>query len=539
MIPVPSNTADAIGQGAQHCDSRSLLASKFVFLRTKMNEARQIALDTFVDGGLDRLSRMRNKWEDVVANGKSYDPEVQEAGYHLEDTLPPSERMAEPPVDARFSERWLGFLKRDLKLSEADLLFAQLQSRLMVDMAGGVLENAGLNLDRWSGLPVIAGSAVKGCARRMSLAALRDWSESGHPLAVTANAFAPACRDFETADEMLVAIARGFGWVEQDWGEDGDFFWACDKKMEKLTAAAAVLAKASGLPFDPAKPLGKQLGSRVGGATFFSAWPVAYSGLGDQPKLGTLELDILTSHHPEYYAEPPEPKLPQNDPKWLRWQRDHDDWERQWGKAPDVESPNPVIFPTVAPKQVFVFAVTSADSAVVEHARRWLALGLELCGLGSKTAAGYGWFLPLNRVQAFQSEEDQRLASAQKCHEALLQQEAERQANIAREAEQKKMEAEAAAEQKRIKEAKDQAELLARRTPDEWLQTFRTITDDQKFAETAKRFPTMLEAERHGFTLALADGSRKETRKRWHKKKPELIQPWIGFAAKLSPPIPL
>jgi CRISPR/Cas system CMR subunit Cmr6 (Cas7 group RAMP superfamily) len=48
----------------------------------------------------------------------------------------------------------------------------------MVNMAGGVMENAGLCLDRF-GLPYIPGSAVKGCARRTALAALREWCETG------------------------------------------------------------------------------------------------------------------------------------------------------------------------------------------------------------------------------------------------------------------------------------------------------------------------------------------------------------------------
>jgi CRISPR-associated protein Cmr6 len=472
MIPVSSNTREAIGKGAQHCDSRSLLASKFVFLRTKFNEARQIALDTFVDGGLDRLHGMRDEWKAAVKTGRNYDPAVEEAGYHLDDTLALSERVAEPAVDARFSERWLDFLKSNLNLTEADLLFAQLQSRLMMDMAGGVIENAGLCLDRWSGLPVISGSAVKGCAH--------------------------------------------------------------------LTAAAAVLAKASGITFDPAKPPGKQLGSRVGGAAFFSAWPVVRPGVPDQPKnLGNLELDILTSHHTKYYAEPPEPDLPHNNRKWLEWKREHDEWQREWGDAPDVESPNPVVFPAVAPGHVFVFAVKAADSQIGGHARRWLALGLELFGLGSKTAAGYGWFLPLGRRQAFESEVDERLADAQKRRETLLLREAERLAEIALEAERRKKEAEVEAQRILAENAKTQAEALARRTPDEWLKNFRAIKEDQKFAETAKRFPEMMEAERHGFAMALAEDTRKETRKRWRKNKPQLIQPWIEFAAKLSPPIVL
>ena len=48
-----------------------------------------------------------------------------------------------------------------MRLDPAQRLFAQLQARLMVNMAGGVMENAGLCLDRF-GLPYIPGSAVKG-----------------------------------------------------------------------------------------------------------------------------------------------------------------------------------------------------------------------------------------------------------------------------------------------------------------------------------------------------------------------------------------
>jgi CRISPR-associated protein Cmr6 len=539
MIPVPSNTLEAIGNGAQHCDSRSLLSAKFVFLQ-RIPESRQIALDTFVDGGLDRLSAMRAKWRETADNSRS-ERDVQEAKDNLNDTEPLRERTIEAPVDTRFSERWLKFLKTDLRLADAELLFAQLQSRLMVDMAGGVLENAGLNFDRWSGLPVIPGSAVKGCARRLSLAALREWSESKSSgrLDEATNAYAPACKDFESPETMLAAIAEAFGWVEQDWEENGDFRWACCDRKDVFNAAAMALANSCSLTLDPAKPLPKQLGSRVGGAVFLAAWPVAYPGVPDQPKLGKLELDILTSHHPEYYKEPPEPDLPHSDRKWLEWKREHDEWQREWGNAPDVEAPNPVVFPAVARGHVFVFTVTAKDTVVGNLTRRWLSLGLEILGLGSKTAAGYGWFLPLDRRDSFVQEQDHRLAEAQGRHELLLQQEAERQASSAREAEEKKKQEEVEADQQRADEAKAQAELLARRTPNEWLQTFTAISDDQKFAETAKRFPTMLEAERQGFAMALAYESRKDTRKRWSKKKPELIQPWIEFAAKLSPPIPL
>ena len=46
---------------------------------------------------------------------------------------------------------WLQFLREGLRLPDSQLLFGQLQSRLIVNMAGGVLENGGLCLDRRTG----------------------------------------------------------------------------------------------------------------------------------------------------------------------------------------------------------------------------------------------------------------------------------------------------------------------------------------------------------------------------------------------------
>src|SRR5208282_3126445 len=78
---------------------------------------------------------------------------------------------------------------------------AQLQSRLMVNMAGGVMENAGLCLDRF-GLPYIPGSAVKGCARRMAIQRLIEVE-------------LPSVKS-----DLLIQIALAFGWGEQDWSSE-------------------------------------------------------------------------------------------------------------------------------------------------------------------------------------------------------------------------------------------------------------------------------------------------------------------------------
>src|SRR5438034_1425306 len=112
----------------------------------------------------------------------------------------------------------------------------------MVNMAGGVMENAGLCLDRF-GLPYIPGSAVKGCARRAALAALLEWCEAGgqpeHKPIGNDNPCAETCAKFDSPAQMLSAIARVFGWCEQDWKKDSDFAWACDAKLDVVWKAVA------------------------------------------------------------------------------------------------------------------------------------------------------------------------------------------------------------------------------------------------------------------------------------------------------------
>jgi CRISPR type III-B/RAMP module RAMP protein Cmr6 len=215
-------------------------------------------------------------------------------------------------------------------------------------MSGGVMENAGVCLDRY-GMPYIPGSAIKGCARRAALRALREWTAAGEkPEAPLHSAVEP----FSSPEEMLAHIARVFGWVEQDWTHpSSDFLWACSDQKDVLSRTRALPA------LDAA--------SRAGSVCFFSAYPDADPG---------LELDILTCHHGEYYG---------ND---------------QADFAPDTENPNPVTFPAVKPQtegHFFTFAIAPAKPAfepLLTYAKAWLQIGLEVFGIGAKTAAGYGWF---------------------------------------------------------------------------------------------------------------------------------------------------
>jgi len=278
-----------------------------------------------------------------------------------------------------------------MRLDPAQLIFAQLQSRLMVNMAGGVMVNAGLCLDRF-GLPYIPGSAVKGCARRAALATLHEWCETGSKPADKEhekNLFTAACASFNSPTEILAAIAHVFGWSEQDWSQkknDGrfvsDFAWACGDKQEEIwkkTAEQLASQLHVAIRDEHKETPWKSLPNFAGSISFLPAYPVDLGKTGkvdglpvEIPLLGKLELDIVTCHHGDYYAS-----------------KDPDK------KATDTEEPVPVVFPAVAVGHVFAFALLAlrgCDKELLTHARAWLTTGLQTFGLGAKTAAGYGWF---------------------------------------------------------------------------------------------------------------------------------------------------
>ncbi len=105
----------------------------------------------------------------------------------------------------------------------------------------------------------------------------------------------------------------------------------------------------------------------------------------------------------------------------------------------------------------------------------------------------------------------------------------------------KKKQAEAEEQRKAQAEAETKAraekERLTRLPAHERFKDEYSKLADEPFATQAKKFTEMTDDQRHGFILALKE--KKETAKRWAKKKPELIKPWQDYAKKLQPPIEL
>lgn len=115
-----------------------------------------------------------------------------------------------------------------------------------------------------------------------------------------------------------------------------------------------------------ADPTSSEITSNIGAIIFHDAWPETWPH---------LEIDIINSHHGEYYgAQPHDTQHPPGD------------WE----------NPVPVYFLAVAMSTTFTFAVSKRRSDVadplVDLARQWLIGALSSLGAGAKTTAGYGSF---------------------------------------------------------------------------------------------------------------------------------------------------
>ncbi|MCL5269532.1 MAG: type III-B CRISPR module RAMP protein Cmr6 [bacterium] len=124
--------------------------------------------------------------------------------------------------------------------------------------------------------------------------------------------------------------------------------------------------------------------SASGRVIFHDAWPV---------KWPDLQLDILNSHHAEYYSAPD-------------------------GKVPppgDWETPRIVNFLAIDAGNAFDFALSMRngddDSNMLDLGRKWLVGALTCLGAGGKTNAGYGTFKYHGLVQNEVAQEDSATAS--------------------------------------------------------------------------------------------------------------------------------
>ncbi|MBO7629164.1 MAG: type III-B CRISPR module RAMP protein Cmr6, partial [Bacteroidales bacterium] len=205
---------------------------------------------------------------------------------------------------------------------------AKLRSRLIVNQAGGILENAGLCLHPHFGTPYIPGSAVKGIARH---AAWCKWHVAWCKWKTTKDA-----GDMEKAKDIANGIAEVFGYPTNDEGLDAfladeEIFMDHSWKGKKKSGSIAFL---------PAVPTDS----------------------------GELVVDLVNCHHPKYYGGN------------LREATDDESPNPQF--FPAVKENKEFVFSIVPIRP---------DANLVK-AKEWLIEAITTYGAGAKTSAGYGWF---------------------------------------------------------------------------------------------------------------------------------------------------
>lgn len=225
MIPLAKDTRESIGAFAERVENRSLLFQKMVISKTLLHD-----VDRFDDAQRFNVLRATHEGDRVLqeeaesarayarrggrnADASSYKALVSAA---LSTIRTDSADLTSSRI--RSNNRFLIELEKSYS-GRAVTFSAILGGRLLINMAGGVMENSGMALDRVTGLPFIPGSAVKGICRHVAL-----WEIRGESNAVRKCALA----------RSALAI---FGFASNDLTAKGDFLWALNGDRQQLDDA--------------------------------------------------------------------------------------------------------------------------------------------------------------------------------------------------------------------------------------------------------------------------------------------------------------
>ena len=258
--PIAPDVAEVIGECAENVESRSLLLDKFILHKSwptvlldatrqpmRMDNASRWSFIRMAQNG-DVILRREMGNSERAANGRNAsDKNREEARKNCEvlhglarcacRKLPGDLERQKLAQNRQFAQ---GLAKRPGHVAVG---YGELQGRLIVNLSDSLVQNAGICLDRNTGLPFIPGSAVKGVARHAALAHLRkgEW----------------------TIDEFM----RVFGSSDADFKDKGEL-----------------------CRFSDVVPEDKR--TLKGGVDFVAAQPIT------EP---TIVVDISNVHYPDYY----------------------------------------------------------------------------------------------------------------------------------------------------------------------------------------------------------------------------------------------
>lgn len=225
MIPLAKDTRESIGSFAERVENRSLLFTKMVLSKTALHE-----VDRFDDAQRFNVLRATHEGDKVLqeeaTSARAYasrgGQNVAASSYKAKVASALSTIRVDNPDLAESRIRSNNRFLLDLEASysgRAVTFVASLGGRLLINMAGGVMENSGLALDRITGLPYIPGTAVKGITRSFALWEIRNETDASRQI-------------------RLLRYTLGiFGFSPNDLTTKEDFLWAVKGDRQKLEAA--------------------------------------------------------------------------------------------------------------------------------------------------------------------------------------------------------------------------------------------------------------------------------------------------------------
>lgn len=210
--PIVGDVAAVIGDCAQKVENRSLLLDKFIVHKSwpmddggvRQDDAVRWSFIRVTENGEAVLAADRSRQNDR-ANGRNTNEEnKREARNAIQviDKMTACACRILPTDVENLREFHVGRLIQLLAESSVPhcIRFGTLQSRLAINLSGGLIQNAGICLDRLFGVPYIPGSAVKGVCRHVALERLRN---NAITLTEFQSIFGTADVDFKPTGELV------------------------------------------------------------------------------------------------------------------------------------------------------------------------------------------------------------------------------------------------------------------------------------------------------------------------------------------------
>lgn len=352
MIPLAKDTQQAIGAFAEKVENRTLLFEKMALAKSWGHESRFDDANRFnilraSSNGTEILSDDRDvSYAKARKNGKnaaqeSYKAKV--AGALAGQALLNDHTLLQTRL--RQTNRFIDDLQQSYK-GRIETFVGTLESRLLVNMAGGIMENAGIALDRCFGLPYIPGSAIKGVARNHALWQIQQEE------------------DMSKKAELSQLALLAFGYTKTELLKK-DFCWAGGSQLvEQLLQKLPSQEDFQGL------------------CSFLPAYPQSGS-------FGIVA-ECMTPH-----PEAAQAAMGKGSPRPLFY--------------PAVERDSSFVFCVIGHRIAECQQITEElNQRVLAQASTWLQVAIQENGIGAKTGAGYGWFRIDHAAEAKRAETAQK-----------------------------------------------------------------------------------------------------------------------------------